>query len=210
MNIPQRFLYDMVQRVMMPAMVKKNDGKKGTFIVFSKTLSLINTGLIPLTLFLILFSKPIVLILLGKKWLDAVPLLQIFFLNLPLRTTASLGDTLMRVHGYIKLNLIRKIQNSVIIVVLIYIGYLAKDFFVAHSTATGKDNIPQLYGIAWGIFISTVISYLMMMAIIRKRIFPADWKKLVFKPYYNGAVIINMRCIALLCCVLRVSLFYKR
>lgn len=28
-----------------------------------------------------------------------------------------------------------------------------------------------------------------MMAIIRKRIFPADWKKLVFKPYYNGAVL---------------------
>jgi teichuronic acid exporter len=189
MNIPQRFLYDMVQRVMMPAMVKKNDGQKGTFNVFSKTLSLINTGLIPLTLFLILFSKPIVLILLGKKWLDAVPLLQLFFLNLPLRTTASLGDTLMRVHGYIKLNLVRKIQNSVIIIVLIYIGYLLKDFFVAHSTPTGEDNIPQLYGIAWGIFISTVISYLMMMAIIRKRIFPADWKKLVFKPYYNGAVL---------------------
>ena len=189
MNIPQRFLYDMVQRVMMPAMVKKNDGEKGTFVVFSRTLSLINTGLIPLTLFLILFSKPIVLILLGKKWLEAVPLLQIFFLNLPLRTTASLGDTLMRVHGYIKLNLIRKIQNSVIIIALIYIGYLLKDFCLAHSTPTGKDNIPQLYGIAWGIFISTFISYLMMMAIIRKRIFPADWKKLVFKPYYNGVML---------------------
>lgn len=189
MNIPQRFLYDMVQRVMMPAMVKKNDGEKGTFTVFSRTLSLINTGLIPLTLFLILFSKQIVLILLGKKWLEAVPLLQIFFLNLPLRTTASLGDTLMRVHGYIKLNLVRKIQNSVIIIVLIYLGYLARDFFVAHSTPTGKDNIPQLYGIAWGVFISTAVSYFMMIAIVRKRIFPADWKKLLFKPYYNGLVL---------------------
>jgi O-antigen/teichoic acid export membrane protein len=189
MNIPQRFLYDMVQRVMMPAMVKKNDGQKGTFNVFSKTLSLINTGLIPLTLFLILFSKQIVLILLGKKWLEAVPLLQIFFLNLPLRTTASLGDTLMRVHGYIKLNLIRKIQNSFIIIALIYIGYITRDFFVAHSTSTGKDNIPQLYGIAWGIFISTVTSYLMMIAIVRKRIFPADWKKLLFRPYYNGLIL---------------------
>ncbi len=51
MNIPQRFLYDMIQRVMMPAMVKKNDGQKGTFNVFSKTLSLIISGLLPLYCF---------------------------------------------------------------------------------------------------------------------------------------------------------------
>ncbi|MEP6466863.1 MAG: hypothetical protein ABJB05_11195, partial [Parafilimonas sp.] len=87
------------------------------------------------------------------------------------------------------LNLIRKIQNSVIIIVLIYLGYLARGFFISHSTPTGKDNIPQLYGVAWAIFISTTISYLMMMAIVRKRIFPADWKKLVFKPYYSGAIL---------------------
>ncbi|HEX5149905.1 MAG TPA: oligosaccharide flippase family protein [Parafilimonas sp.] len=170
MNIPQRFLYDMIQRVMMPAMVKKSEGEKGTYFVFSKTLSLIISVLLPLTLFLILFSKQIVLVLLGKRWLDAAPLLQIFFLNLPLRTTASLGDTLLRVHGFIKLNLVRKVQNSIIICILIYIGYL----------------INGLTGIAWGIFIATIISYIMMMAIIRGKIFPSKWKKLIFKPYYNG------------------------
>ena len=141
----------MIQRVMMPAMVKKTEGAKGTYFVFSKTLSLIISVLLPLTLFLILFSKQIVLVLLGKRWLDAVPLLQIFFLNLPLRTTASLGDTLLRVHGFIKLNLLRKVQNSIIICILIYVGYL----------------VDGLTGIAWGIFISTIISYIMMMAIIR-------------------------------------------
>ena len=173
MNIPQRFLYDMVQRVMMPALVKKTNTAKGTFAAFEKTLSLIISGLLPLTVFLILFSKQIVLILLGQKWLDAVPLLQIFFLNLPLRTTASLGDTLMRVHGLIRLNLIRKIQNSVIICVLIYFGYLWNG----------------LTGIGWSIFVSTVISYIMMISIIKNRIFPNDWKKLVFSPYYNGIII---------------------
>ncbi len=95
----------------------------------------------------------------------------------------------MRVHGYIKLNLVRKVQSSVIICALIYIGYLTSGFFIENSAPGGKDNIPQLYGMGWGIFISTFISYLMMMAIIRKRIFPEDWKKLVFKPYYNGAVL---------------------
>jgi hypothetical protein len=126
---------------------------------------------------------------LGKKWLEAVPLLQIFFLNLPMRTTASLGDTLMRVHGLITLNLIRKIQSSVIILVMIYLGFLSRDFFSAHAVSIGKDHIPQLYGIAWGIFISTFISYWMMMAIVRKRIFPDDWMKLVFRPYYNGLIL---------------------
>jgi O-antigen/teichoic acid export membrane protein len=173
MNIPQRFLYDMVQRVMMPALVKKNDDKKGTYFAFAKSLSLINSGLIPLTVFLIIFSKQIVLILLGKKWMDAVPLLQVFFLNLPLRTTASLGDTLMRVHGLIKLNLIRKIQTSVIICVLIYAGF----------------RFYGITGVSWSIFITTFISYLMMIDIVKKRIFPEDWKKLVFKPYVNGVIL---------------------
>ncbi len=173
MNIPQRFLYDMVQRVMMPAMVKKTDTAKGTYTAFSKTFSFVTSLLLPLTVFLIIFSKPIVLILLGKRWLDAVLMLQIFFLNLPMRTAASLGDTLMRVHGLIRLNLIRKVQNSVIICVLIYIGF----------------KWDGVIGISWSIFISTFISYVMMMFIIKKRIFPADWKKLVFRPYYNGIFI---------------------
>jgi O-antigen/teichoic acid export membrane protein len=173
MNIPQRFLYDMVQRLMMPAMVKKNDGQKGTYFVFAKTLSLINSALVPFTIFLILFSKQIVLILLGKKWMDAVPLLQVFFLNIPLRTNASLGDTLMRVHGLIRLNLIRKIQISVIICALIYGGF----------------KLSGLMGISWGIFVSTFISYIMMIDIIKKKIFPDDWKKLVFKPFLNGIIL---------------------
>jgi O-antigen/teichoic acid export membrane protein len=173
MNIPQRFLYDMVQRVMMPAMVKKTDSAKGTFTAFSRTLSFVITLLLPLTVFLIIFSKPVVLVLLGKRWLDAVLMLQIFFLNLPMRTSASLGDTLMRVHGLIRLNLIRKVQNSVIICTLIYIGF--------------KWN--GIIGISWGIFISTFISYVMMMFIIKNRIFQDDWKKLVFRPYYNGLIV---------------------
>lgn len=173
MNIPQRFLYDMVQRVMMPAMVKKTDSAKGTFTAFSRTLSFVITLLLPLTVFLIIFSKPVVLVLLGKRWLDAVLMLQIFFLNLPLRTSASLGDTLMRVHGLIRLNLIRKVQNSAIICTLIYIGF--------------KWN--GIIGISWGIFISTFISYVMMMFIIKNRIFRDDWKKLVFRPYYNGLMV---------------------
>ncbi len=173
MNIPQRFLYDVIQRVMMPAMVKKTDTPKGTYTAFSRTFSFVTSLLLPLTVFLIIFSKPVVLILLGKRWLDAVIMLQIFFLNLPIRTVASLGDTLMRVHGLIRLNLIRKAQNSVIICVLIYIGF----------------KLDGVIGISWSIFASTFISYVMMMFIIKNRIFPKDWKKLIFRPYYNGIII---------------------
>ena len=57
MNVPQRFLFDMIQRVMMPAMVKKNDGKKAITKFFQKHSRLIISGLLPLTVFLILFSK---------------------------------------------------------------------------------------------------------------------------------------------------------
>lgn len=193
MNIPQRFLYDMVQRVLMPAMVKRTDTPKGTYIVFSKTLSLITSILVPLTVFLIIFSKEVVLILLGKRWLDAVLLLQIFFLNLPMRTAASIGDTLMRVHGLIRLNLIRKVQNSVIICVLIFVGF----------------KLDGLIGISWGIFASTIISYVMMMLIIKNKIFTSGWKALIFPPYYNGFIITIFWVLPLYPLFLAINAFIK-
>ena len=87
-----------------------------------------------------------------------------------MRTIASLGDSLMRVHGLIRLNLIRKVQNSVFILAFIYIGF----------------KVAGLNGIGVGVLASTILSYVMMMAIIRKRVFPENWRELVFKPYING------------------------
>lgn len=173
MNIPQRFLYDMVQRLMMATLVSKSGSQKGTFSVFKKTLSFMVSLLVPLSLYLVIFSKPIILILLSEKYLDALLLMQILFLNLPMRTIASLGDSLMRVHGLIKLNLIRKVQNSVAILAFIFIGY----------------KVAGLEGIGVGVLASTILSYVMMMAIIKKRIFPENWKELVFKPYKNGLML---------------------
>ncbi len=172
MNIPQRFLYDTVQRVMMPAMVSKMGGNKGVFNVFEKTMSLMNTIMVPLTFFLVVFTKPIIIILLGPKWVDAntILLMQICFLSLPLRMSSSLGDTLMRVYNLIKVNLIRKIVNSIAILIFIYAGY--------------KMN--GLIGIGWAIFASTILSYIQMILVIRKRIYHEQWKGLVGKPFING------------------------
>ncbi len=170
MNIPQRFLYDTVQRVMMPAMVKKMGGKRAVYSVFEKTLSLMNSMMLPVTLFLVLFSKPVVLILLGRDWMDAVILMQIFFLNLPFRMGSSLGDTLMRAHGLIRVNLYRKIVNSIAALLFIYLGYLYNG----------------LVGIGWGVFATSLLSYVQMILVIRKRIFPEEWKELLFKPFYTG------------------------
>ncbi len=173
MNIPQRFLYDTVQRVMMPAMIKKMGGNKGVYTVFERTLSVMNTIIVPLTVFLIIFSKQIVIILLGNNWLDAVLLMQICFVNLPMRMGSSLGDTLMRVHGLIKVNLYRKIINSIAVCVFVYLGFLSNG----------------LTGIGWGIFASTVLSYVQMILVIKKRIFPQQWKELLFKPFASGFVL---------------------
>lgn len=172
MNIPQRFLYDTVQRVMMPAMVSKMGGNKGVYNVFEKTMSLMNTIMIPLTVFLIVFTKPILLILLGPKWVDptTIILMQICFLSLPLRMTSSLGDTLMRVYNLIKINLVRKIINSIAILIFIYVGF----------------TLNGMIGIGWAIFASTVLSYLQMILVIRKRVYPEQWKGLIWKPYTNG------------------------
>jgi len=171
-SIPVRYLGDMLNKVMMPFMVKINDEDDKLFEFFYKGMSFSNAMLLPISVFCFVFCKPLVLILLGPKWGDAVLPMQILFLSLPFRITTKLSDTLMRAKNLVYKNANRKLQYVIVLCVSI--------FFCARW---------GLVGLASAIAVSSVYSYVAMLLTIKRRVFQEGWQKLILSPFKDGAIL---------------------
>ncbi len=169
-NLPGRYIGDIVQKISLPAMVKIEKDDQ-LFVMFYKTLSFLHSILLPVSIFFAIFSKPLVLILLGPRWLDAVIPLHFMFMALPFQIAVRLSDGVMRVKGLLISNLKRKIFSMSLMCLSIYAG----SFFRA-----------PLQGIAAGILIASTINYYIMLITLRNKVFPDTWKQLIIKPFFNG------------------------
>lgn len=174
-NLPGRYIGDIVQKISLPAMVKI-DKDDELFSMFYKSLSLLHSLLIPVSVFFAVFSTAVVEILLGHHWVkDAVVPLYFMFLALPFQIGVRLADGVMRVKNLLVNNLKRKIVSMLLLCGLIYLGSQWQD----HS----------LEGISIGILIASVFNYYVMLYILRKRVFPTTWHQLIIKPFANGSLL---------------------
>lgn len=167
-NLPGRYIGDIVQKISLPVMIKI-DKDDALFSTFYKSLSFLHSLLVPLSIFFCVFSTPLVLILLGPRWLDAVWPLHLMFLALPFQIAVRLCDGVMRVKGLLMNNLQRKIISVVLLCIMIYIG-----------------SRWGISGVSGGILIASAINYYIMLITLRKNVFPDTWKLLILKPFLNG------------------------
>ncbi|MFZ1799741.1 MAG: lipopolysaccharide biosynthesis protein [Chitinophagaceae bacterium] len=171
-SLPVRYLGDMVQRLMVPSMVKIGDDDNVLFRFFYKGLSFSNSMLLPISFFSIVFAKPIVYVLLGHHWVEAIVPMQILLLSLPFRISTKVADALMRVRNLIYKNANRKFQYLIALAIGIWIGHYW-----------------GLPGISWGITLASVQNYLSMILTIRNRVFKSQWQKLILNPLSNGLLL---------------------
>lgn len=174
-NLPVRYIGDMIQRIMMPFMSKMQDEDDKLYIFFCRGLSFSNSILVPISVFGLVFCKPIVLILLGHKWINAILPMQILFLSLPFRITTKVSDVLMRAKNLVYRNAARKFQYVVFLCVGIYVGWLFD-----------KNNIT---GITIAVSLAAVFNYVAMLLTVKRRVFQQGWEKLILKPFVNGCIL---------------------
>lgn len=172
-NIPVRYLGDMIQKIMMPFMVKINDEEEKLFAFFYRGMSFANAMLVPISVFAIVFCHPIVLILLGPKWQSAVLPMQLLFLSLPFRITTKVADVLMRAKNLVFKNANRKLQYIIVLCAGIFIG----NYFWGVN------------GISLSVTIAAVFNYVFMLITIKKHVFQKGWQKLIIKPFKNGVIL---------------------
>src|SRR5690606_34289468 len=103
-----KYLGGILDKVMFPVMSQIQDDEERLFKIYHFGLGFSNSILMPIALYLIYFSEAIVLILLGREWMEAVIPLQIMFGILPFSISSRMADSVIRAKGYIYKNVIRK------------------------------------------------------------------------------------------------------
>lgn len=92
--VPLSDFADIITRVVFPIYVKISDDKKRLQKAFLKTLFVVSIVVIPSGLILSLFAKEIITIVLGQKWIAAVPALQVLGIFGAIRAISVFSSTL--------------------------------------------------------------------------------------------------------------------
>lgn len=96
---PAQVINPIITRVTFPAMSKIQNDIPKLKEVYLKTINYLSSVNFPIYAFMFVFSKEIVLILFGEKWLEAVPILQILAVWAALRSTGNPVGSLLMARG---------------------------------------------------------------------------------------------------------------
>lgn len=168
-TLPSGYLGNILDTIMFPAMSEIQDEKERLFRIYQHSLGMVNTILMPVAFFLIFFSKEVVLILLGDKWLDAVIPLQIMFIVLPFSSSGRMADSVVRATGLIYKNVIRKFIYVIVLIITVSTGA----YFYG------------IIGAAIGVTFSYFFNYGIMLILV-KSIFKKRPKEIFVKPILSG------------------------
>lgn len=114
-----------VQSVMLPAYSAKQDDKQAIKSMLRKTVSMCTFIAFPAMMTLAAMGKPLIGLVLGEKWLDAVPYLQLFCvvsMLFPLQTANLQAiNAIGRSDIYLKLMTIKRVLGVFILVASIFV-----------------------------------------------------------------------------------------
>jgi O-antigen/teichoic acid export membrane protein len=164
MIMPASYLGGIVDRVMFPGMSKVNDDDERLYSYGKKMLRMVNIIMVPATALFILYTKEIVILLLGSKWMDAVLPLRILFLSLPFRISVMMCDSVVRAKGRVYAAAYRKFLYTLVL----FLG-------VAFASTWG------IIGICLATSGAAVFNYFNMVWLIKK-LFRAD-NTIFFDPF---------------------------
>jgi O-antigen/teichoic acid export membrane protein len=144
--LPLNYLTYPVQSVAEPAMslLQNDDSKYRNY--YRKILQLLSFVSLPLMCYILIYSKDIILMLLGDQWTAATEIFRILVLANFLRPLMATTGFIMITRGETKKYFLVGVGSSVLIIIAVSIGV-----------------IWGAMGVAWGYFISRMIFYLPML-----------------------------------------------
>ena len=168
-TLPSSYFGNILDTIMFPAMAEIQDEKERLFRTYQHSLGLVNSALMPITLFFVFFSKEIVLIILGDKWMDAIIPLQIMFIVMPFSSSGRMADSVVRAKGLIYKNVYRKGLYTVVLIATVALG----------------AYYYGLIGAAIGVTFSYLFNYCIMLILV-KSIFKKGIEEIFLKPVLSG------------------------
>lgn len=171
-TLPSLYLGNLLEKVLFPAVSQIQNEKKKIVYILENGLGIANSILMPVTIYLFLFTEEIVLIIMGAGWMEAVAPLQIMFIVLPFSISIRIIDVILKSTGHIYNTLKRKIV--VVIVLLVSISFGAIKY--------------GLSGAAMAVTLSYVINYILMLLLVKK-VFQTKLQSVFYQPIKVGIIL---------------------
>lgn len=125
-NLPNTIVTGILDKVTLPIFSKLQNDLVKLSNVYRRYLKFMSSVYAPIVLGLCAIAKPLVLILLGEKWLNAVPIMQIFCISVSFDCMISVNLNFLYVKGYtnivLKLTIIKKIIGFIILLTFFKFG----------------------------------------------------------------------------------------
>jgi len=171
-TLPSLYLGNLIEKVLFPAVSQIQNETKKIVYVLENGLGIANSILMPVTIYLVLYTKEIVLIILGPDWMEAVAPLQIMFIVLPFSISIRVLDVILRSTGNIYNNLRRKFVVVIFLLASISIGAIKYG----------------LTGAAMAVTLSYVLNFILTLFLV-KRVFEVKLENLFFHPFKVGSIL---------------------
>ncbi|HQK68451.1 MAG TPA: lipopolysaccharide biosynthesis protein [Bacteroidales bacterium] len=168
-TLPSKYIGNVLDTIMFPAMAQIQTEEDRLFTLYQYSLGIVNTILMPISIYLIFFCKEIVLILLGKEWSEAVVPLQIMFIVLAFSSSGRMADSVIRATGMIYKNVYRKYLYVIVLII----------------SATFGGYKFGLAGAAAGVTFSYLFNYILMLFLV-KNIFKKSIGEIFLSPILSG------------------------
>lgn len=163
--LPIDYLTSPVHAVAQPALsVLQHDAERYRryYKKILKSLSFVN---MPVMVFLFLYAKEIILLVLGEKWIEAVVIFKIFALAGLIRPVVSTTGFVMITHGYTRRYLFLGLANSAAIILAMAIGlkWGAVGVAAGHVLENYLVFLPVVYlafrdtPVSVGLFLSSIL-----------------------------------------------------
>lgn len=144
--LPGRYIGDVIDRVMFPAMAKVQDDPERLANSYLRAINIVHLCLSPVSVIMVVLAPEIINVILGPSWQEAVLPLQILSLSIPFRTTVRVCDSLVRAVGAVYQSAARKALFAILVVLGSWIGHFWR-----------------LEGVAIAVTIATAVNFLLMM-----------------------------------------------
>jgi len=125
--------------------------------LYEKSVGSLMAIIIPLAILLAVFAKPIILIIAGKEYLDAVPILRLFAIASVIKPWGRQGGTILSAMGYPNWNMYS-------ILISLVINFFLNWYFIVHYGIIGAIIATIL-----AIFIGTLIQQLVLRHFLKTK-----------------------------------------
>ena len=112
----------MDDRILFPSVSRIQNDNKTARSFYLRTISFMSIIMSYVGIVFYFYSKELILILLGDKWLDLIVIFKIFSIIIPFRLICRLSDAIIRAKGAVYRSSLIKFIYAILVIISTYIG----------------------------------------------------------------------------------------